>query len=121
MNYLGKATLGKGLLKRQELPVAAWGGTILIRELTAAEVENVRALASVAVKNGQIADNSALGTFSRTLIAAGWINEDGSRVLTDEEADLLADESNQVVEDIADAISKLSGLTKAAAGDAEKN
>lgn len=121
MNYLGKATLGKGLLKQEPLTVEAWGGSILIRELTGAEVERVRVIAATAVKNGIVADNSALGTFGRALIAAGWINEDGSRVLTDEEADLLADESNQVLELISGAISKLSGLTKAAADDAEKN
>lgn len=118
---LGKNVLGKGMLKRREIEVPTWGGAILIRELTGAEVETVREVAASAVKDGQITDQANLRVFAHTLIVFGWINEDGTRVLTDQEGDLLYTESNQTIDSIADAIAELSGLRPKAVEQAEKN
>lgn len=118
---LGKNVLGKGLLKRQEIEVPTWGGAILIRELTGAEVETVRSIAASAVKDGQVTDQANLRVFAHSLIVSGWINADGTHVLTEEEGDLLYGESNQTIDTIADAIAGLSGLRPKAVEQAEKN
>jgi hypothetical protein len=118
---LGKNVLGKGLLKRQEIDVPTWGGTILIRELTGAEVETVRSIAASAVKDGQVTDQANLRVFAHSLIVSGWINADGTHVLTEEEGALLYGESNQTIDTIADAIAVLSGLRPKSVEQAEKN
>lgn len=118
---LGKDVLGKRKLAQSTIEVPTWGGSILIRELTGAEVETVRSIAASAVKDGQVTDQANLRVFAHSLIVSGWINADGTHVLAEDEGNLLYDESNQTIDTIADAIAVLSGLRPKAVEQAEKN
>lgn len=118
--FVGRDVLGKGLLKRAEVDVAEWGGLALVRELSSAEIEDVRVLAGQSMNDG-VLDGKAVGRFERALVVAGWINADGSQVLSDEDVSLLGGESARAVTLLASKISELSGLTPSTQADAKKN
>lgn len=123
MPILGIEALSGRILKEHEIDIPEWGGSVLVRELTSAEVDSIRRVAMVAVdpKTSKIMDPGALYRFQLRLIATGWINSDGSRVLKDEEIDKLYDVSNAVTQRMATEIMQLSGLDTTATETAEKN
>lgn len=120
---VGKQALGSATLRRAEIEAPAWGGTVIVRELTGEEVADARLIASKAVnvQTQAVTDNSALTDFQCILVAKGWIGEDGRRVLEDSEAGLLRKEPNSIIQRMAERISALSGLTEEAISDAKKN
>lgn len=123
MAILGLESLSGMLLKEREIEIPEWGGVALVRELTSAEVDTIRQVAMLAVdtKTSKVLDAGALYRFQLRLIAAGWINPDGSRVLKDDQIDKLRDVSNAVTQRLATAIMQLSGLDDTAQAVAEKN
>jgi len=116
MAFLGKEVLGKGVLKRREVAIPEWGGTALCRELTIEEVEEVRRQAtesiSISRATATVKNNRALTTMGLLTAARGWIHQDGTRVLTDEEAMALRRESNRAIQRIIVAVSELSGIVE---------
>lgn len=120
---VGRDVLGSAALKREEVEAEAWGGTVLVRELTGEEVADARAIATKAVnvKTQDVTDNSALTDFQCMLVVKGWIGEDGRRVMADGEAGLLRKEPNSIIQKMAERISILSGLTEESIGNAKKN
>lgn len=123
MPVLGIEALSGRILREKEIEIPEWGGTILVRELTSAEVDSIRRVAMVAVdpKTSKVMDPGALYRFQLRLIATGWINENGVRVLRDDEIEKLYDVSNVVTQRMAEAIMELSGLDTEATKAAEKN
>lgn len=120
---VGREALGSAVLKREEIEAPAWGGKVIVRELTGDEVAEARELATKAVdvETKSITDNSALTDFQCVLVAKGWIGEDGRRVLRDDEAILLRKQPNSIIQRMAERISILSGLSEEAVETAKKN
>lgn len=123
MSVLGKGIFEKITLRRLVLDVPEWNGTVLLQELTPQQVEEVQAVArsAVDIKRREAKSDTAMMAFQLLLVAKGWINEDGSRVLQDSEADKLRNQSYAAVSRMGVAISELSGLTEPAAQKAAKN
>lgn len=123
MAVLGKAIFETIKLRRREMEVPEWNGTVLLQELTPQQVEEVQASARAAVdiKRREAKDDRAMTSFQLLLVAKGWINEDGSRVLQDGDIDLLRNQSYAVLARMALELSELSGLTETAPEQAKKN
>lgn len=123
MAVLGKAIFETIKLRRREMEVPEWNGTVLLQELTPQQVEEVQASARAAVdiKRREAKDDRAMTSFQLLLVAKGWINEDGSRVLQDGDIDLLRNQSYAVLARMALELSELSGLTETAPDQAKKN
>jgi len=123
MPILGIEALSAAPLRRQEVPLPEWGGSVLVQELTSEQTDAVRRLAVLAVdpKTSKVMDPGALYRFQLRLIAAGWINADGTRVLQDNEIDKLKTLGNAAVERIASAVREISGMGDDAVAVAEKN
>lgn len=119
MAYLDKSALKRSTLKRKSVNVPALGGEVLLRELTSPEVADFRAYSSSS-KDDEARFRLVLGP--ARMIRFGWINEDGSQVLTEDEESLLYGHSpTEVLEPMVTAISELSGIGKDAIEDAKKN
>lgn len=90
--------------------VPEWGGSVRVRELSAAEVAEVQALAMAAVADGQIANRGALLQFQAQVVIAGWVDDAGANVLTGADTvDILAQPA-AIVARLAETITKLSGM-----------
>lgn len=111
---LGRDALAnKASFKRATVEVPELGGMVLVRELSAAEATRVQGIAMGAVDQDtkKLRDVSALLQFQAQVIIAGWIDDDGNNVLTQADTDMILAQPAAVVERIAEAITKLSGMT----------
>lgn len=90
-----------------ETPEWAEGGTVLIRELSAAEVDQLGF--DVAKEDGSVDLRRARGMRFR-LVAWGVIDEDGNNLFSVKDAKALGKKSRIVIDRIAEAVMKLSGL-----------
>lgn len=116
MPVLGREVLGNRILKRKALEVPEWGGVIFVRELTGREAIPISQGAleiSQAREKGELSAEQVVRWHTLT-VRYGWINEDGSYVLGDDDMETLMDESQDTVERIADEIRALSGMKKKA-------
>lgn len=112
MAFLDKSVLlSKTGLRRETLFVPDLDGEVLLRELTGSEIDVVKRQA--AKDNGAVAMTTALA------VRFGWINEDGSHVLSDDDlSTMITEVSFAVIDLMATKIMELSGNagdTKAAA------
>lgn len=101
-------------LKTVDIDVPEWGGGVRLRMLTGAE------------RNALHADASPGGKFDTTAFAAGLIvrciiGEDGGRLFSDDETQLLAQKSSAAFTRVFEAAARLNGLHSESAGAAEKN
>lgn len=119
---VGRNVLGKRCFSQQKVDVPEWGGAVLVRELSSAEIATVRTAAKVAAKQSvDNVDANSISSFERLLVEFGWIDESGQRVLEDGESALLAGESARIVNTLASHIATMSGLNPNAVTDAKKN
>ena len=84
-----------------------WGGTVLVRELSAAEAEEIGF--SMADKQGNIDLSKAKGLAIRT-VALGVIDEEHRRIFTEKDVKALGKRSRIAINRIAKRIMQLSGL-----------
>lgn len=89
-------------LAERELEVPEWGGNVLLRELSLAEIEAVRARARELSGGGEIDDTH----FALNLVAATMADPD----LTPEQAALLGEKSNAVLQRVLVEVLDLNGL-----------
>lgn len=120
MTMLGKAALRSYALKRQTIEVPAWGGEILLRELTAQEQTNL-AVTGKLLKDAGKEEAKLVAETMALIIRLSWINEDGSPVLTSADTGELLSQPLHILQPIADAAIALSGMAAAAAEEAKKN
>lgn len=114
MRLTAAAILAADDLKRDEVECPEWGGSVLVRELTAGDRLRFQALAKDASEE-----------LSAEVVAMGSINDDGTLLFTAADVARLAGKNAEPVERVAKAILVLSGLMAAgkqiAPEQAEKN
>lgn len=114
MAFLGKAILKKDTFTRKTLDIPEWGGQIIVRGLSGKE--------AIPISQGaiEIAGDQKAGKLNAernerweaATVVAGWINEDGSNVLTPQDIDDLLGKETTVISRIAKEIRILSGMAK---------
>lgn len=97
-----------------EVKVDAWGGTILLRKLTATEATRYMSMASSVVENNRITDPDRMVRMLAMGIVWSWVDEAGEQVLTNADVDRLCKEPYDVLDSISDALRAFNGLTKGA-------
>lgn len=120
---IGREVLGRNLMRRSTVEIEEWDGSVIVRELTGAEVAECKALVGQAVDLGSktIANDQSAVEFTCKLVALGWINEDGSKVISSEDSHVLSRESFSITLKMAQEIGRLSGLMPGAVETAKKN
>lgn len=99
--------------KTIEVTIDEWGGDIIIRQLSAAEMKELQALAAkgIDVSSKSVTDISKLDDFKTALIMKAWVDEYGNPVLSSEsDRGMLNQQPFVVIEKIANAIGVLNGL-----------
>lgn len=106
-------------LQRGEVDCPEWGGAVHIQELTAAN----RVAMTKKLTNGKGGmDWNKIDQFAPFLLVHGVLNPDGHLYLSNKDAEKLCQtSSSKIVDRIAKAIARLSGLTKEAQTEKVKN
>jgi hypothetical protein len=99
----------KGELPRETLPVPELGGDVIVRALSAKERDDYEA-SSLRRKGNRFEQN--LANVRARLVVRAVLNEDGSRMFTDDDADSLGEIIGSAIDRIYDKAAKLSGITK---------
>lgn len=115
----GRELLGRST-KRQEVYIAAWDAAVLIRKLPADLALNVVGMAGEPVEGAE-ARAEQLKAITFAYVCAGWVNADGSPVLSPDDRALLLAEPLEALEQLAKAIRDFNGLGEQAAETAAKN
>lgn len=106
------AILGASDIKTEEVPVPEWGGTVLVRGLTAKQRDKAEAAmfqlrGSVTSKNGPDMRMSMAGV--RALMAAmAIVDEQGDRLFSDADAELLGEKSGAALDRVFEVVTRLS-------------
>lgn len=82
--------------KRELVEVPAWGGSVYVQEISAADAERM------ADKHTSVID----------FCAACIVDEDGNRIFTGDNVAALGEKSPEALRVVMDAISKLNGFTE---------
>lgn len=103
-------------IERRTIPVAEWGGDVIVQGLSAAEHDKWEDW----ITNRKA---SSEGIFRASLVVRCLIDEDGNRLYGDQDAELMAlsKKSGRVVDKIYSVAAALSGVTKSDADDLIKN
>jgi len=123
-NVLGRdAILRTAVLRRRTVTVNALDGDVLVREMSGLEAARFqkRSLDVIKPNTGMIKSADALARLNAGVIINGVINEDGSAVFANDDADALMAMPSSVLEIIANEILDLSGLSAGGRRRAEKN
>ena len=115
MAFVGKEVLKRDTFKRKLIDIPEWGGKIIVRGLSGHQAMSISQTAV------EIADDRRAGTFDAekaerweaNTVVCGWINEDGSNVLTAGDVDDLLGKETEIISRIAKEIRILSGMEKA--------
>lgn len=109
-------------LRTEEVDVPEWSGTVLVRELSAAQMAEFKSLSVAAVDTNtrKIVDGKALFRLSAWTVAQAVIDEDGQRLFTDAEVDKLREKSDVVIDRLSAHILQMSQAS-ATAESAAKN
>ena len=104
MSFLDRAAIvAVNDLKREEVAVPEWGGTVIVRELTAKErdlfFEWVR-------KNGE----AAFSEFRVRAVRLSLVDEQGAQLFAEADEPELAKKSTAVIDRLFETASRLSGL-----------
>ena len=105
-------------LERGEVDCPEWGGVVPIRELSA---EHRTIMTKKLSDNKGKVDWSKIDQFAPFMLVHGIVNADGNLYLSNSDAVKLQQKSAKVVDRIARAIAKLSGLNREAQVAAVKN
>ena len=106
------AILGASDIKTEEVPVPEWGGTVLVRGLTAKQRDKAEAAmfqlhGSVTNKNGPDMRMSMAGV--RALMAAmAIVDEQGNRLFSDADAEILGEKSGAALDRVFAVVTRLS-------------
>jgi len=95
-------------IRREQVNVPEWGGSVWVRGLTAAE-RDLFDLAATVEQNGRRVVN--FEQLRARLAAMTIVDENGERLFSDDDVELLAAKSGAAVGRIFDVAMRLSGLT----------
>lgn len=109
---MGKLLTRDAILQAQDLPtedveVPEWGGTVRVRALTGAERDAFEQ--SVVEMRGK-STRMNLKNIRAKLVALTVVDEDGKRVFSDEDAELLGRKSAAALNRVFEVAQRLSGL-----------
>jgi hypothetical protein len=108
MGYLTRdAILRVTDLQQKAVDVPEWGGQVLVRELTASEVEKIGF--DMADGDGNVDKRRARGMMSR-VVAWATIDQNGKRIFSEADVDALGQKSFKPVQRIANAVMQMSGM-----------
>lgn len=122
MKFLDKATiLTASDLPTEKVPVPEWGGTVLVRGLTAAErdaydmslVEQREGVQGISLTN--------MTNMRARLVARCVVDEKGTRLFNDEDVEALGQKSGTPIDRIAEVARRLSGMLPEEKKALEKN
>ena len=108
-------------LPREEVAVPEWGGSVIVQGLSAQQRDKVETTLRD-FRDGEVKmREKGLTDFRARIVALCVINEDGSRMFSDDDISALGKKSAIAVERVADVALRLSGMTNEAVESAEKN
>jgi hypothetical protein len=119
MAFLGKEILKRDTFKRKTIDIPEWGGQIIVRGLSGNEAIAINQTAveiSLDRQAGKF-DAAKAERWEANTVIRGWINEDGSAVLSPTDVDDLLGKETEIISRIAREIRILSGMEKAKADD----
>jgi len=101
-------------LKRQEVQVEAWGnGTIIVREPTSKERDDYEQGLLVAKRVGKSMEVTPNFTNAKAkLVVKCAINDDGTRMFKDSDAEWLGDKSANAIAQIVEVIERLGRMSQ---------
>ena len=105
---------------KEQIEVPEWGGSVLVRSITAAERGQIEA-AAARFKENKGKDDSFARNFTVKFAAMSMCDEKGERLFKDEDLAALAQKNSAVIARIAEAAQRLSGFTSADVEELEKN
>jgi hypothetical protein len=118
MGLLTKADiLAVSDLPTKDIEVPEWGGTIRIRSLTSAQVEDLQAEFMAARDDGRLVPQH----WRAKHLALSAVDEAGALLFTEAEASKLAQKSGVAMGRVFDAINTFNGQKPGAVEDAAKN
>lgn len=122
MALIGRQQIDEAVdLKTEDVEVPEWGGTVRLRELSSKERSLIEATTIGAKGQTLELRIEAFKTLREKTVCAALIDQDGKRLYQDKEAAQLGLKSGQVIERLFQKVQELSGMTAAAAKDAEGN
>jgi imidazoleglycerol phosphate dehydratase HisB len=104
--------LGADDLQLDEHAVPEWGGTVYLRALTSAEREQLE---------GRVRQGTVVEGLREQLVAAAVVDVSGRALFTPADVPALAEKNGAVMDRLATAILRLSGMGAQAVEEAEKN
>lgn len=119
MAILGRDALEARQIETKEVEVPAWGGSILIRKLTAAEATKYMSMAGTAfdTTSSKITDPEHLVRFMAQGVIWSWVDEVGAQIAGPDDMTRLCSVPYEVLDAINDAIREYNGFG-AGAGEA---
>ncbi len=105
-------------LPAEQVPVPEWGGEVLVRGLTGAERDNFEQ--SIAEQKGKNVKMN-LQNVRAKLVALTVVDEDGNRLFSDKDAEVLGRKSAVALNRVFEVAQKLSGLTPEDVDELAKN
>lgn len=110
--------LGATKLRVEKVSVPEWNGEVLVRELTGRERDEFES--SLVVKEGK-QTTTTLANIRAKLVARAIVDENGIRVLSDDDVEWLGSRSAAALNRVFDVARRLSGLTEEDVEDLTKN
>lgn len=124
MAILGREVLEQQRQPTREVEVPEWGGSILLRKLSGAEVPKLTALATSAFdqQTKVLKDPERMTRMLALGVFWSWVNEQGGQVLSDTVKDVewLSKQPFELLNRLGDAINEWNGINQTAADDAKK-
>lgn len=105
-------------LKREVVEVPEWGGAVIVRALTAQELDEFKS--SNLIRTGDKYEANLVNGRARLVVRA-LVNEDGSRMFTDADAEELGKKSSTAIHRLYAAAARLTPLNEEAEEAIAKN
>ena len=121
---MSKLLTREAILQAKDLPyedvaVPEWGGKVRVRALTGAERDRFEA--SIVEQRGKAGPRLNTANIRAKLVALCCVDEQGNRLFSDEDAELLGRKSAAALNRVFEVAQRLSGLTQADMEELEKN
>lgn len=103
------AILAASDLKREEVQVPEWGGSVFVRELTADERDE---LELSCYKERKKTGRPVCNHYRATVVSLSVVDDQGNRIFAPADVPALAKKSASVIDRLVTAAGKLSAITK---------
>lgn len=107
--FLSREDILSAAIKTVEVDVPEWGGKVKVRELSAHEVTTLGI--GMVTEDGKV-DRSQVPDMMTQAVVLGAIDEDGERLFTEQDVELLKGKSFDPIQRIARAVLDMSGMSK---------